>query len=218
MGAMVHFVQMRRERLPVYAQRWIQDNGKFFENLNMTQSIPLPPRPLGRGIQHLLNGTINESRANKCEPNRTIKAWIKNTLQAELPMLSPAQRDRLQALRNGTVTKDQVEVVLAQYDEDIDWSDMYANVRTVYCKGDGSSAPPGCTRLKNFGTESYPYLYHVVRNYDSLADWTVFSQAQAPTVGVDAEECEALGAPGHMHPGVTFHDYVLGGGPFNDSS
>jgi hypothetical protein len=32
-------------------------------------------------------------------------------------------------------------------------------------------------QLPNIGREAHSYLYHIVANYDRLADWTIFSQA-----------------------------------------
>jgi hypothetical protein len=96
-----------------------------------------------------------------------------------------------------------LEIVLAQYDEDIAWSDAYSHVRTVYCKK--SDAVQGCIPLDNVGREGHTYLYHIVKNYDKLAEWTVFSQAGKPTEGYKGHR---LGG-GHMMPGVTFADYLL---------
>jgi hypothetical protein len=62
------------------------------------------------------------------------------------------------------------------------------------------------------GREAHTFLHHIVHNYDNLADWTVFSQAQAPTTGWSGASGDHLN--GHIYPGATFHDYVLGEGPF----
>jgi hypothetical protein len=130
-----------------------------------------------------------------------------------------AGRAKLECITTGECTKRDVEVVLAQYDEDIRWSDLYRAVRTVYCKGDESMylLTPDCTRLPNVGRESHTYLHHVVERYDSLAGWTVFSQAGAPTLGYGFHKHGPEHPGGHMFRGVSFHDYVLGEGPFNDS-
>jgi len=90
---------------------------------------------------------------------------------------------------------------------------MYKAVRTIYCKGDGIPVP-GCVSLPNVGRESHTYLHHVVSRYESLANWTVFSQAEVPRVGYAGHESFRSG---HMVDGVTFHDYVLGDGPFSGS-
>jgi len=118
--------------------------------------------------------------------------------------LSPTQLAELRAIQEGKVAKSQIEVVLSQYDEDVAWSDDYKNIRTVYCKKSSVGAE-GCIPLENVGREGHTYLHHIVKNYDNLAEWTVFSQAGAPTVGYKGHR---LGG-GHMMPGMSFHDYVL---------
>jgi len=136
-------------------------------------------------------------------------------LQKEVEMLSSSQRETLRAIQNGSVGKDQVEIVLAHYNEHVGWSAMYDSLITPYCKGapeDYPWRPRYCKELPNKGREAHTFLHHIVQNYHMLADWTVFSQAQAPTSGM-AEEGDHRN--GHIYPGATFHDYVLGGGPFS---
>jgi hypothetical protein len=101
-----------------------------------------------------------------------------------------------------SMTKAQVEVVLSQHDEGIEWSDSYAHLRTIYCKG--HIEPAGCIRLTNVGREGHTYFWHIVKNYDNLAEWTVFSHAQKPSIGYVGDEGEG----GHMMPGYSFYDYV----------
>jgi len=98
-------------------------------------------------------------------------------------------------------TKKEVELVLAHFNENVSWSDPYASVRTIYCKG---KPVPGCVPLENVGREGHTYLHHIVNNYENLADWTVFSQAGAPDQGYLGHR---LGG-GHMQPGVQFQDYL----------
>lgn len=128
---------------------------------------------------------------------------VKDLLQDEQARLSPEQLETLRAIKDGRIGRAQVEVVLAHHNEDLSWSEPYAKVRTIYCKG--TSRPKGCLRLKNVGREGHTYLRHIVSRYHSLADWTVFSQAGAPSSGYKGHR---LGG-GHMLPGVSFHDYVL---------
>jgi len=61
------------------------------------------------------------------------------------------------------------------------------------------------------GRESHTYLHHIVSNYDNLADWTVFSQADAPSFGYKGHR----EGGGHLVAGVTFDDYLT---PRNDSA
>jgi len=111
------------------------------------------------------------------------------------------QHDRI--LR-GEVPKDELEIVLAQYNEDLSWSDKYRRQRTVYCKGTASCAPDAA-RLENFGREGHTYLSHIVHNYDKLAKWTVFSQGGEPTIGYKGQNQGG----GHMLDGATFSDYLV---------
>ncbi len=71
-----------------------------------------------------------------------------------------------------------VELIVSHYREDLSWlqHDLPACVRriTVYHKGD--DPPPGAILLPNVGRESHTYLTHILRNYDRLADITLFVQ------------------------------------------
>eukprot|EP00542_Grammatophora_oceanica_P015665 CAMPEP_0194029340 /NCGR_PEP_ID=MMETSP0009_2-20130614/3085_1 /TAXON_ID=210454 /ORGANISM="Grammatophora oceanica, Strain CCMP 410" /LENGTH=651 /DNA_ID=CAMNT_0038668971 /DNA_START=60 /DNA_END=2015 /DNA_ORIENTATION=+ len=109
--------------------------------------------------------------------------------------------------QSGKTNYHSVEAVLAHYDEDITWID---DVRkedpsvqyTVYSK---NSIPPfESIRLPNVGRESHTYLHHIVHNYHHLADWTIFSQAAAPTFGFRANNAQS----GHMCSGVFWENYT----------
>ena len=77
--------------------------------------------------------------------------------------------------------KKSVELVVAVYEETLDWldsitKDSYTSI-LVYNKG--SSKPLVEQKytvipLENLGREGHTYIYHVVNNYSSLADITVF--------------------------------------------
>jgi len=118
--------------------------------------------------------------------------------------LTGKEAHQLARLQRGEVGKDELEVVLAQFDEDLAWSKPFEKVRTVYCKG-GMSCPAGSSILPNVGREGHTFLHHIVVNYDKLAAWTVFSQAGEPTEGYRGH---AQGG-GHMLTGATFNDYLL---------
>lgn len=69
-------------------------------------------------------------------------------------------------------------LVIAHFQEDLSWvRDVPGEYEiTVYGKG-GQTAYEGPVKaLPNVGRESHTYLHHIVENYDSLPDWTVFSQ------------------------------------------
>ena len=58
--------------------------------------------------------------------------------------------------------------------------------------------------LPNVGRESHAYLSHIVDNYDSLADWTVFTQASTPSFGYRGHRSGG----GHLLAGDSFEDYL----------
>ena len=78
--------------------------------------------------------------------------------------------------------RDQFQLVVAQYDEDLSWTDEgYMGTRRVYTKG--TPTPTGLpspfdtyTLLPNRGHECDTYLKHVIDNYDSLSKYISFTQ------------------------------------------
>jgi len=79
-----------------------------------------------------------------------------------------------------------VDMVIARYKESIDWLQRYADYNfrdiIVYNKGpnDGKCELKGkqCKQitLKNEGRCDHTYLYHIIHNYDNLADVTIFTK------------------------------------------
>ena len=92
-----------------------------------------------------------------------------------------------------------VEVVVARHDEDVAWLAPHASpsVRIeIYDKG---TLPVGDSeRLPNVGRESHTYVHHIVSRYETLAEWTVFTQATQPSWGYR----------GHLASGIKFEDYL----------
>ena len=75
------------------------------------------------------------------------------------------------------------EVVVARYNENLDWVNKeFINEKiTIYNKGKNDFIPlPNWTviELPNVGRESHTYLYHIVTNYNNLADRTLFIQGR----------------------------------------
>ena len=74
------------------------------------------------------------------------------------------------------------EFVIAHYNENLDWLAPIANHTHVYHKGNDLQPPPlpllfnAWERLSNVGRESHTYLYHIINNYDTLPEVTVFLQ------------------------------------------
>ena len=73
------------------------------------------------------------------------------------------------------------EVVIARYNEDLSWLAEYLpNEKiTIYNKGkDDLNLPSNykIVKLPNIGREAHTYLYHIVNNYNQLADRVLFLQ------------------------------------------
>eukprot|EP00466_Bigelowiella_natans_P015623 jgi/Bigna1/127230/aug1.4_g1938 len=106
--------------------------------------------------------------------------------------------------------KNSVDIVLAHYNENLTWTGEFnkahpgANFR-IYSKSSKRVSDGNVTEyLPNVGRESHSYLHHIVKNYDDLADWTIFSQAAEPAWGFFS-----MKESGHMCSGSKFEDYLL---------
>jgi hypothetical protein len=67
-----------------------------------------------------------------------------------------------------------VNIVVAKYNENIDWTKKINHKVTIYDKSDNPIQ--GSIKLKNVGREGETFLYHIVNNYNNLDDVTVFLQ------------------------------------------
>jgi hypothetical protein len=70
------------------------------------------------------------------------------------------------------------QIVVAQYEEDISWLNKELHNCIIYNKGKNGLNINNIIRLPNIGRESHTYLYHIINNYDKLADITVFTQGR----------------------------------------
>ena len=72
------------------------------------------------------------------------------------------------------------EFVIAHYNENFDWLKAYADNCHIYNKNRRTESMDldfyQWESLPNVGRESHTYLYHIISNYDRLADITVFLQ------------------------------------------
>jgi hypothetical protein len=79
-----------------------------------------------------------------------------------------------------------VDLVVARYKENLDWLNKYKDSRfqNVYIYNKSDSPVEDCVNeyancviktLPNVGMCDHTYLYHIIENYDSLADVTVFA-------------------------------------------
>ncbi|XP_038065097.1 uncharacterized protein LOC119735469 [Patiria miniata] len=74
------------------------------------------------------------------------------------------------------------EIVIAHYNENLNWLKPYANHTLIYHHGKDLGPPfqfYGWERLKNVGREPHAYLHHITTYYDRLSDVTVFAQGDS---------------------------------------
>ena len=81
---------------------------------------------------------------------------------------------------NPKIIKYKYEIVVARYNEDLLWlKDVPKDIKiTIYNKGKDDISYPYIS-LPNIGRESHTYMYHIVNNYDNLADMTIFCQGES---------------------------------------
>jgi len=71
----------------------------------------------------------------------------------------------------------QYQIVIARYNENINYLLKYSNISIVYNKGDNNIPLRfNYINLPNIGRESHTYLYHIIQNYENLANKTLFIQ------------------------------------------
>jgi hypothetical protein len=71
-------------------------------------------------------------------------------------------------------TRKNFEMVVARYDEDVNWCENYKDFVTVYNKGDDDVSYNSIKR-ENIGHLADTILTHIIDNYDNLADVTFFT-------------------------------------------
>ena len=66
------------------------------------------------------------------------------------------------------------EIVVSRYKEDLAWTADYNYKFTIYNKGSDIDFPS--IHLKNEGREAKTFLHHIIENYESISDYTIFLQ------------------------------------------
>ena len=69
--------------------------------------------------------------------------------------------------------------IVAHYNEDLEWVKKEAENLYIYHKGDEQKPRFDCynwEKLPNVGREGHTYLYHIIKNYNNLADINIFLQ------------------------------------------
>ena len=67
--------------------------------------------------------------------------------------------------------------MVARCRESIEWVRAYADIAIVYNKGYPIEEPLKVVKLGNIGREGHTYLHHIITQYNSHTDYTVFLQA-----------------------------------------
>lgn len=71
-----------------------------------------------------------------------------------------------------------VNVVIARYNENVDWALPYNDIAIIYNKGQPNvKGFSNLFNIKNVGREGHTYLNHIFTNYNILANRTIFLQA-----------------------------------------
>jgi hypothetical protein len=71
------------------------------------------------------------------------------------------------------------QIVVARYNEDVSFLNNYKDITIIYNKGKNDLKHDfNIIKLPNIGRESHTYLYHIINNYDNLADKTIFFQGK----------------------------------------
>lgn len=85
------------------------------------------------------------------------------------------------------IKKKDFEIVIAKYNENIDWCKCIEHLVTIYDKNDISKniidkkygyINKKIIKLPNVGRESHTYLYHIIKNWNNLAEKTLFIQGK----------------------------------------
>ena len=106
-----------------------------------------------------------------------------------------------------------IEIVVARYNEDLKWLNKYASTNniyiTIYNKGINDITFKETNNIKiislhNVGRESHTYLYHIINNWDTLAQRTIFFQGGGPSFGY-----RGANNGGHMFSNYNFEDYII---------
>ena len=95
--------------------------------------------------------------------------------------------------KNNTNDDNKLHIVVARYNEDINWLTPYFDYCKFYNKGlDDINVP--CVKLDNIGRESHTYLSYIIDNYDNLPLYVVFIQGKLDDIYVcdDKSNIEVL--------------------------
>ena len=67
------------------------------------------------------------------------------------------------------------QLVVSHYEQDLTWVKMASDYLDIVIY-DKSGKDSTYSKLENIGREPHTYMHHIIENYDSLAEWTIFAQ------------------------------------------
>lgn len=67
-----------------------------------------------------------------------------------------------------------MQLIISHYEKNLSWLDNIACDKVIYTKSNSDNE--NYIKLKNVGREPHTFFHHIIENYDSLSDWTFFSQ------------------------------------------
>lgn len=68
------------------------------------------------------------------------------------------------------------QIVIARYNENLEWTKFLKTEAVIYNKGEDVETRHKTVRLPNIGMGGATFWYHIIENYDNLADITLFIQ------------------------------------------
>lgn len=80
------------------------------------------------------------------------------------------------------------QIVISRFNENLNWLNKWRSEFDiiVYNKGEQiNDNEYEYVNIPNYGRESHTYLYHIVKNYDSLHNGTIFLQGDITDIGVN---------------------------------
>ena len=73
--------------------------------------------------------------------------------------------------------RNEVSLVVARYNEDVQWTDAYQDIAIIYNKGPPLTVKSRVIELPNIGREGHTYLHHIIENYGNMCNRQIFTQA-----------------------------------------
>jgi len=111
---------------------------------------------------------------------KTILKWIKKYIIVIFIIIAIIINNIYSIHTIETFYTNSCEIILARYNEDVNWLNKkpYTDYKVIcYNKGDNNikiNNLKNTIQLPNVGREAHSYLYHIINNYDDLANISIF--------------------------------------------